>query len=89
MTPGDIVRHTMKVGDRVQTEYGPGKIVDIENPDGRTTRYAVLLDKHPGWEKLGFNRALAPSYFFKSELKKLDTDVVFRQKDGKTSEPPY
>lgn len=59
----------MKIGDKVNTEDGPGVIVAIENPDGRSKRYAVKLD-----EPLLFD--FIPHYF-EHELKaKPETELT-------------
>ena len=40
----------MKIGDRVDTEHGPGEIVDVEHYsriNGGINRYGVKLDSSP------------------------------------------
>lgn len=57
----------MKVGDRVETEYGPGTITAVEEWS-RVTRYGLKLDN---LEAFSWQKAGEPLFFFESELRLL------------------
>lgn len=59
----------MRIGDRVETEDGPGQIVDIENQKGRTKRYGIKHDISPDWQAYRSGSGPTPTYYFESELK--------------------
>lgn len=61
----------MKIGDRVETEDGPGEIVAVENEKGRTKRYGIKHDENPDWQAYNHNGP-TPTYYWPHELKLIE-----------------
>jgi hypothetical protein len=62
----------LKVGDRVKTEDGDGKIVEAKYFNRiKAWRFGVSHDSQPDWQAYGSGTGPTPTWYFENELRLL------------------